>query len=62
METKTPSSHAPTPSSDRIDHYELILEALADVDHGRIISHQDVKTWAHSLSTDAPLKPPTYEG
>ena len=62
METKTPSSHAPTPSLDKIDHYKLILEALDDVDHGRIISHQDVKTWAHSLSTDAPLKPPTYEG
>ena len=43
------------------ERYKITLEALDDVDNGRVISHQDVKAWANSLSTDAPLKPPTYE-
>ncbi len=34
------------------------LEALADVDAGRVIDHQAVQAWAESLETDKPLDPP----
>jgi len=33
----------------------LTLEALADVDAGDVIDHQDVRTWAESLSAKTPL-------
>lgn len=36
----------------------LTLEALADVDAGRVIDHQAVQAWAESLGTDKPLDPP----
>ncbi len=36
----------------------LTLEALADVDAGRVIDHQAVQAWAESLETDKPRKPP----
>lgn len=36
----------------------LTLEALADVDAGRVIDHQSVQAWAESLGTDAPLPVP----
>lgn len=36
----------------------LTLEALADVDAGDVINHQDVRTWAESLSTETPLPAP----
>jgi predicted transcriptional regulator len=36
----------------------LTLEALADVDHGRVVDHQSVKAWAESLGTDTPLPAP----
>lgn len=36
----------------------LTLEALADVDAGRVIDHQAVQAWADSLDTDTPLPPP----
>ncbi|MBJ2244651.1 CopG family ribbon-helix-helix protein [Pseudomonas haemolytica] len=36
----------------------LTLEAMADVDAGRVIDHQAVKAWADSLSTDSPLPVP----
>ena len=36
----------------------LTLEALADVDAGRVIGHQAVQAWAASLSTDTPLALP----
>lgn len=36
----------------------LTLEALADVDAGRVIGHQAVQEWAASLSTDTPLALP----
>ena len=36
----------------------LTLEALADVDAGRVIDHQAVQAWAASLDTDAPEPPP----
>lgn len=36
----------------------LTLEALADVDAGRVITHQAVQAWAESLESDNPLPPP----
>lgn len=36
----------------------LTLEALADVDAGRVIDHQAVQAWAESLDRDTPLPPP----
>ncbi|EIK63660.1 ribbon-helix-helix domain-containing protein [Pseudomonas lactis] len=36
----------------------LTLEAMADVDAGRVIDHQAVQAWADSLSTDSPLPVP----
>ena len=36
----------------------LTLEALADVDAGNIIDHQDVVAWANSLGTETPLPVP----
>jgi predicted transcriptional regulator len=36
----------------------LTLEALGDVDAGRVIDHQAVQAWAASLGTDAPLALP----
>ena len=36
----------------------LTLEALADVDAGRVIDHQAVQAWADSLGTDKPLPVP----
>ncbi|ACP22428.1 conserved hypothetical protein (plasmid) [Sinorhizobium fredii NGR234] len=32
----------------------LTLEALADVDSGRVIHHQSVQAWADSLDSDNP--------
>lgn len=37
---------------------QLTLEALADVDAGRVIDHQAVQSWADSLNTDNPLPVP----
>jgi predicted transcriptional regulator len=36
----------------------LTLEAMADVDTGRVIDHQAVQAWANSLGTDKPLPLP----
>jgi len=36
----------------------LTLEALADVDAGRVIDHQSMLAWADSLDSDHPLPPP----
>ena len=36
----------------------LTNEALADVDTGHVIEHQDVQAWADSLSTSHPLPMP----
>jgi predicted transcriptional regulator len=36
----------------------LTLDALADVDAGRVIDHQAVQAWAESLETDTPLPVP----
>lgn len=37
---------------------QLTREALADVDAGRVINHQTVKTWADSLNAENPLPAP----
>ncbi|MER9730310.1 ribbon-helix-helix domain-containing protein [Mesorhizobium sp. M0217] len=36
----------------------LTLEALADVDAGRVIDHQTVQAWAESLGSEKPLPAP----
>ncbi len=36
----------------------LTMEALDDVDAGRVIDHQAVQAWADSLDTDKPLPVP----
>ena len=36
----------------------MTLEALADVDAGRVIDHQAVQEWAERLGTDSPLPSP----
>jgi len=36
----------------------LTLEALADVDAGRVIDHQAVQAWADSLESEQPLPLP----
>ena len=40
------------------EHRCLTLAALAEVDAGRVIAHQAVRTWADSLGTANPLPPP----
>lgn len=40
------------------ERHRLTLEALTDVDAGRVIDHQAVQAWADSLTTDKPLPPP----
>lgn len=40
------------------ERHRMTLEALEDVDAGRVISHDRVRAWAESLSTDTPLPVP----
>jgi predicted transcriptional regulator len=40
------------------ERHNLTLEALADVDAGRLIDHEHVVAWAERLSTDNPLPAP----
>lgn len=40
------------------DRHKITLEALADVDAGRVIDHQNVQAWADSLATGSPLPSP----
>jgi predicted transcriptional regulator len=40
------------------ERMSLTMEALADVDAGRVIDHQAVQAWAGSLDTDNPLPIP----
>ena len=40
------------------ERHRMTLEALADVDAGRVIDQQAVQAWADSLGTDKPLPPP----
>ena len=41
------------------ERHRMTLDALADVDAGRVIDHQAVLAWADSLGTDKPLPPPS---
>lgn len=34
------------------ERHRMTLEALADVDAGRVVDHEAVQAWADSLSTD----------
>ena len=40
------------------EQHRLTLEALADVDAGRVVDHQAVRAWADSLGTANPLPTP----
>ena len=40
------------------ERYRLTLEGLADVKAGKVVSHQEVKSWIQSLGTDHELPPP----
>ncbi|HEU4800069.1 MAG TPA: ribbon-helix-helix domain-containing protein [Gemmatimonadales bacterium] len=40
------------------ERHRMTLEALADVDAGRVIDHQAIEAWADSLGTDRPLPLP----
>ena len=40
------------------ERHRLTLEALEDVDAGRLIDHREVQAWSASLGTDAPLEVP----
>ncbi|SKC04977.1 CopG family ribbon-helix-helix protein [Sphingopyxis flava] len=40
------------------ERHRMTLEALADVDAGRVIDHRAIQAWADSLGTDRPLPPP----
>src|SRR3546814_937975 len=37
------------------ERHKMTLEALEDVDAGRVIDHQAITAWADSLGTDKPL-------
>lgn len=41
------------------ERHRMTLEALADVDAGRLIDQHDILAWADSLATDQPLPPPS---
>jgi predicted transcriptional regulator len=40
------------------ERHRMTLQALDDVDAGRVIDHQAIQEWADSLSTIKPLSPP----
>ena len=40
------------------ERHRMTLEALADVDAGRVIDDRAIQAWADSLATDKPLPPP----
>lgn len=40
------------------ERHRMTLEALADVDAGRVINHQAIQAWADSLGTKKPLPSP----
>ena len=40
------------------ERHRMTLEALEDVDAGRVIEHQALRAWADSLNTDRPLPSP----
>jgi predicted transcriptional regulator len=40
------------------ERHRMTLEALADVDAGRVIDHRAIQAWADSLGTKKPLPSP----
>ena len=40
------------------ERYQMTLEALADVDAGRVVDKESMLAWAESLGTDDPLPLP----
>jgi predicted transcriptional regulator len=38
-----------TRAEEKIDRWQMTLEALADVDTGHVIEHQEVEAWVKSL-------------
>lgn len=40
------------------ERHQLTLEALADVDAGRVVDHKTMLAWAESLDTDNPMPLP----
>ena len=40
------------------ERHRMTLEALTDVDTGRVIDHQAIQAWVDSLGTDKPLPSP----
>ena len=40
------------------ERHRMTLQALDDVDAGRLIDHQTILAWADSLSAEEPLPPP----
>jgi len=40
------------------ERHQMTLDALADVDCGRVMDHRLIQTWADGLGTDAPLPLP----
>jgi predicted transcriptional regulator len=40
------------------ERHRLTLEALADVDEGRLVDHQAVQSWASALGTRKPARTP----
>jgi predicted transcriptional regulator len=40
------------------ERHRMTLQALDDVDAGRVIDQQPIQAWADSLGTDKPLPPP----
>lgn len=40
------------------ERYQLTLQALKEVDAGKVIDHKDVTAWAISLDTESPLPAP----
>ena len=40
------------------EHRRLTLQGMADVDAGRVIEHDSMRSWADSLTTDKPLPVP----
>jgi predicted transcriptional regulator len=41
------------------ERYRLTLNALADVEAGKTIDHDEVENWVESLDTDKPLPVPS---
>src|SRR4051794_20211082 len=52
------ATHMSRPVDKDEERHRLTLEAVADVDAGRVIDHQVVRAWADRLGTKQPLPVP----